>query len=312
VHKKTISLIGCGRVGTAIASGLQRAGFQVIGIADTDSQVQRSAGRRLRIRPGKSLPVTHADIVLIATPDSQIGIAYRQIADLLRPGQTVVHFSGALDTSVFRGARRKGLSVLALHPVMTFPTRSSWFVARGSSNEQRRPGRWRSHTTSHYFSLEGNAQGVRIGRAVVRALGGKAFVLRPQDKPLFHIACVFASNFLNVVVDAALQLMPARRFSYTVFAPLIRQTLESIAGQGSVRALTGPIERGDIATVKKHLMVLTRRGPRFTRLYRVLSQAALALARKKGSISRPTSQQLEDLLRTRLRARRNNETADQR
>ena len=114
-------LIGCGRVGISVASGLERVGYRVVGVRDTDARSESRAARLLRVRQRPGI-LSQADIILIATPDAQIAHAYRLIARSLRKDQTLVHFSGALASEVFAGARRRGVSALAMHPVMTFPS----------------------------------------------------------------------------------------------------------------------------------------------------------------------------------------------
>ena len=136
-----------------------------------------------------------------------------------------------------------------------------------------------------FFSLEGNRRGLAVGRRLVRDLGGKAFVLRAKDKPLFHAACVFVSNFLDTLIDAGIELCVdagiPRRNAYRIFEPLIQQTLTNIARQGTIQALTGPIERGDVETVRKHLAALSKRRPDLVQLYEALAARTLTLAARK-------------------------------
>lgn len=272
----SIALVGCGKAGTAIALGLKRAGHRITAVTDVDPAAERRAARRLLRRPiaGCQLPtaepgsaVRGADVVLIATPDAQIRPAYRLIAASLRRSQTVVHFSGALSSRVLE-TRRAAHGSLAMHPVMTFP---------GFESGPSLKGCW--------FALEGNRQGIATGQRLVKALGGKAFVIRARDRPLFHAACVLASNLLDVTIDAALELCAELGLkasaAFRILRPLIDQTVRNIAERGTLQALSGPVERGDVETVRRHLAALRRRSPKLVRLYRVLSAQAQVMAAKK-------------------------------
>jgi predicted short-subunit dehydrogenase-like oxidoreductase (DUF2520 family) len=209
---------------------------------------------------------------LIATPDSQIAHAYQVLKPALIPGQTVVHFSGALTSRVFGNASRRRVTALSMHPVMTFAGREPVDSFKGV-----------------YFTLEGSPKAAALGRKLVKSLGGRALLIRAADKPLFHAACVFVSNLLDVTIDAGIELclkLGIRpRTAFDVLEPLIMQTLSNIRDLGTAQALTGPIERGDVATIRRHVAALRRRSPEILPLYAALSNGALRLAHRKGSVS---------------------------
>lgn len=152
-----------------------------------------------------------------------------------------------------------------------------------------------------YFALEGNPKALALGRRLARELGGKSFVIAARDKPLFHAACVFVSNFLDVTVDAGIEacrrigLRP--RMAFRILDPLIRRTLGNIAARGTAQALTGPVERGDALTVRRHMTALRQRSPEFLSLYTELSRRALVLATGKGSLNRTELRALRSALR---------------
>jgi len=212
-----------------------------------------------------------ADIVLFGTPDREIVHAYRAARRSLSAAATVVHFSGALASDVF--ARRAGR--LALHPVMTFPGNR---------------GRYPLFPRGCWFTLEGDRTGRAKGRRLVRDMRGKAIVIRADEKPLFHAACVFASNFTDVVIDAALgicrELGLAPGAAYRVLEPLVMQTLGNVRMHGTLQALSGPAERGDFGTIHRHLRSLAARKPGLVVLYRALTQRALQMARAKHRVTR--------------------------
>jgi predicted short-subunit dehydrogenase-like oxidoreductase (DUF2520 family) len=199
-------------------------------------------------------------------------------------GRAVVHFSGALGSRVFRNAGQLGITALSIHPVMTFTGEAPVNSFAGV-----------------YFALEGGPKALALGRRLVKELRGKSFVIAADDKPLFHASCVFVSNLLDVTLDAGIEtcqrlgLKP--RIAFKVLEPLICQTLENIATQGTAQALTGPVERGDVLTVRRHLAALRQRSPEFLSLYAELSRRAVALATRKGSLSRSALRALRSALR---------------
>jgi predicted short-subunit dehydrogenase-like oxidoreductase (DUF2520 family) len=282
-----VALIGCGRVGTAIALGLKRAGYRIVWVKDVDPKAERRAAKlllgeqraegkeqRAKSKEQKAKMPPGAEVILIATPDSQIAAAYHEIASALVPGQTLVHFSGAHTSQIIQNPKPKiqNHGVLAMHPVMTFAECGMRSAECGIPE-------------GTFFSLEGNAKGLRVGKRLVRDLGGKVLVLRTEDKPLFHAACVFVSNFLDVLIDAGIEMCGEvglePKIAYRVLEPLIRQTLRNIAESGTTQALSGPIERGDIETVRKHLAALTKRRPELVQLYEALAAQTQKVAAKK-------------------------------
>ena len=263
---------------------------------ETGRRKAKGERRNSSLIPSPFSLIDAVSVILIATPDAEIEAAYRGIEASLSPNQTVLHFSGALSTAVFgvrrdptspgnqgcpvrRGIGDAGWGVLAMHPVMTFP------APRVTLTPALSPQRGGGIPKGTSFSLEGNRKGLVVGRRLVRDLGGKAFVIRAEDKPLFHAACVFVSNFLDALIDAGIELCAEvglePKTAYRVLEPLIQQTLRNIAESGTAQALSGPIERGDIETVRKHLAALSKRRPELVQLYEALAAQTLTLAVRK-------------------------------
>jgi len=264
-----VALIGAGRVGTAIISKLKRD--KIIGVWDIDKRAERRSYKVLnkRYRP-LSLEelVKRAEVILIATPDREIERVYEEIEPLLERGKTLIHFSGALSSNIFK---KRGIGKASVHPVQTFP----------SIKSSIEPG--------IYFILEGNPKGIKIAKDLVETMRGRDIVLSPESKPLYHIMCVAASNFLVGILNFAMELGKTLKLkpqkTVRILSPLIEQTLRNIKEFGSVKALSGPIERGDIETVERHILSLKRFAPQFIDFYISLSSYLLSIARRKGSIS---------------------------
>jgi len=211
-----------------------------------------------------------SDVLFITTPDGSIEPEFQAIRRLLTPGSIVAHCSGAMGTDAFRGAVAQGLDTLALHPVQTFASHAQAIRTLPGS----------------FFAVEGTGRGLAFGRKLVRGLNGGCVVVKGRDRPLYHAACVFASNFINGLLDAAEatagRLGVSRRKAARIFVPLARAVLDNVTEHGTTKSLTGPVQRGDWETVARHLAALRERAPELVPVYRVLSMRLVELARRGG------------------------------
>ncbi len=210
-----------------------------------------------------------ADVVLLAVRDDSLGPLVEQLLRQ-RPtrGQVFLHLSGALTAGVLRRLRRGGAQVGSMHPLMTV------------SADPRRAAR---HFRGATFALEGDAAAVRAGRAIARALGAVPVVIKAKDKARYHAGAVFASNYVVAALDAAQRLLVASGFTErgarAALAPLTAASVENEAAHGAEAALTGPVIRGDVATVRRHLASLD---PKTRTLYQALGLATVDLAVRAG------------------------------
>jgi len=172
--------------------------------------------------------------------------------DLYLVDRVIIHLSGAVPSRVLEACRLRGASVGSLHPIMALPD-----PLTGAK-------RLRSAT----FAIEGRPAAVEVMKAIAQALSGRYFTLSPRGKTLYHAACVVASNHADPGV------------AFPAFQALVEGTVQNFYTQGPVGALTGPIERGDLETIKAHVQAL-KRMPEARDRYRALALKALELARKK-------------------------------
>jgi predicted short-subunit dehydrogenase-like oxidoreductase (DUF2520 family) len=250
-----------------LALALKRAGVRVLGV---HGRKRKAVPRGLTLSVGGTPPwLDRADVVLLAVRDDALeplvqGLARRRA----RRGQVYLHLSGALTSRVLAPLRKHGAKVGSFHPLMTvaLAPREAATQFRGAT-----------------FALEGDAAAVRAGRRLARALGGVPALVRAAARPAYHAGAVFASNFVVASLAAAEDLLVrcgmTRRAARGALAPLARASVQRSATIGPVAALTGPIARGDVATVRRHMAALDRD----TRaLYVALATKTLALARKGG------------------------------
>ncbi len=270
-----IAIIGAGRLGTSLGFSLSRAGFKVKSLSCLTLREARESARIIGTAPqalaDNAKAAARGEIVLLCLPDEEIPKVVRELSSSSVPwsNRTVLHCSGLLSSSVLFPLKKKGAVIGSLHPIQA--------VCRKSPL----PGQFRNV----FFGLEGEKKALNVAARIVKSLHGHALVLEQKDKPAYHAACVFASNFMVVILDAATSILQGIGFSAeqagrTLF-PLIEGTLQNVKEFGVGASLTGPIVRGDIATIKAHIKAI-RSVPSLRRLYSALGAQALKIARKRG------------------------------
>jgi predicted short-subunit dehydrogenase-like oxidoreductase (DUF2520 family) len=227
-----------------------------------------------------------AGVVILGVPDDQIGSVCAALAEarVFRPGQAVVHLSGATSLSALEPARGSGTTVLSLHPLQTVPDVDAAI--------ERLPGSAMA-VTAH------DQEGYAFGERLAAAAGGRPFRLPDDRKPLYHAAAVFCSNYLVVVEGLAERLFRAAGLEDPVdlFAPLARATLDHVLEDGPAAALTGPAGRGDAGTVRRNLEALEQHAPEAIPAYVALARAALDLAEGGGKLDAHARARVEEVLR---------------
>ena len=281
-----VAVIGAGRVGTAVAVLLGRAGHRLVGVSGRGE----TRGRVSSHLP--DVPVVEAaeaavaaELVVIGTPDDAIEptVAALAVAASLAPGTWVMHLSGSLGLEVLRPAREIGARGLAMHPLQTFPDVGSAL--------QGLPG-------SSIAVTAADEEGYRLGERLADDLQGVPFRLADELRPLYHAAAVFASNYLVTVSAIAESLFAGAGVPdpTTAMAPLQRASLDHVEQLGPARALTGPAMRGDAGTIQRNLEALERHAPKLVPTYVALARATLHLAERSGRLSPRSLAAVEDVL----------------
>ena len=279
-----ISVVGAGRVGTALAVLLQRAGHRITGV----SGGARTAERAAEFLPGVPvLPSTEAsgaEVVIVAVPDGAIAEVVHEIAGLLKEGQSVVHVSGASGLEALEAVARTGARRLAVHPLQSFPT-----VEAGI---ERLPGSGAAVTAE-------DEAGFALGEGLARDAGAVPFRLPDGARPLYHAAAVFAANYVAVVTVLADRLFREAGLTDPVpfFEPLSRAVLENVAALGPAAALTGPAARGEAETIRRNLEALAERAQEAVPAYLALADVALDIARRSGRLPEDSRRAVEEVLR---------------
>ncbi|MGB2982440.1 MAG: DUF2520 domain-containing protein, partial [Candidatus Bipolaricaulia bacterium] len=276
---------GLGIVGTALARGLADAGFEVAAVS---SRNQEHVARAIASVPGARSAkepqgvVDTADTIFLTVSDDAVG----DVADSLRwgAGKCAVHCSGTSSINLLDGPREQGAAVGAFHPLQT--------LASLEQAKKNLPG--------SAVVIEASDKDLEASLcSMARALGGRPFVLH-GDKALYHASAVIACNYLVTLLDAAASLWDhlglTKEDGLKALLPLVRGTIENLEAVGLPKALTGPVARGDVGTVKRNLKALAEFSPAHVDLYTELARRTIPIARAKGTLSETDAKKLLEYL----------------
>ena len=282
-----VGFIGAGTVGTALAVGFYQAGCPVVAVSSRSfSSAQKLAGLVADCRAYQTAQevADAAELVFITTPDDAI----LEIASEIKwhSGQNVIHCSGVHSVDILEPARRLGANVGSFHPLQTLAT-----VDEAINNM---PG--------STFALEAEEPLLTRLKELCSSLNGKWVELKPGDKVLYHVAAVFVSNYLVTLVNAALNLwqdfgVPPGEATKSLL-PLLKGTINNMENIGLPDCLTGPIARGDLSTISKHINALEAKNSSLLTMYKGLGFQTIPVALAKGTIDKDRAQELKTLFST--------------
>jgi predicted short-subunit dehydrogenase-like oxidoreductase (DUF2520 family) len=282
-----LGIVGAGRMGLALGAALHRAGaverlvYYGRGIEPPPHPLFDGPGAA-GYRPGPASIADGTTVLLLAVPDAALGdVAYDYAQAGVAPGGcAALHLSGALSTDVLAPLHGVGYAVGSFHPL------------------QAVADRWQAgdRFTGSAFALAGDRAAIAAGRRLASALGGQTFVVPPHLRPVYHAAAVLASNYLLALISSATRMMGriglGEDEAFRALVPLVRGTVENLEQLGLSAALTGPIARGDVDTVRLHL---ARLSDEERALYCQLGRELLRLARAAG-LDEQRADELEALL----------------
>ncbi|MCX7779798.1 MAG: DUF2520 domain-containing protein [Negativicutes bacterium] len=265
-QKPTIVILGVGRLGSALASVLATAGYKVAAVTAR----RRTTVEAFSLATGIPAALNNVDaaaqgdVVLLTVPDRTLPAVLDELmaGQRLRRGQVLLHTSGALSGEVLAPARRFGVAVGSMHPLQSFAEMETA----------------RQNFSGTAFAIDGDPAAVDAAGCLAVDLGGRVLSVPPQERVLYHAAACMASNYLVVLLNMAERLMSRwtdeQQDALAALLPLVAGTLRNVGQRGTAEALTGPIVRGDVATVARHLQALPAE---FLTVYQCLGKAALAL-----------------------------------
>jgi predicted short-subunit dehydrogenase-like oxidoreductase (DUF2520 family) len=281
-----LGFIGAGTVGTALSVRLSSKGYQVVAVS---SRSQASARKLAQVVSGchafnnNQDVADTAELTFITTPDDTIAYVASEIQ--WHRGQSVVHCSGALSTDILESAKKLGAQVGAFHPLQTFVS-----VKQAIENI---PG--------STFAAEAEEPLLSTLKDMATALDSHWIELKANDKVVYHAAAVIACNYLVTLVKLATDLWQSFNIPQSqatqALLPLIRGTIHNIDTVGIPQCLTGPIARGDIKTIKKHLDALQKVAPALLSTYQELGLQTIPIALAQGKINQHQADELQAILK---------------
>jgi len=286
-----IAIIGAGNVGTVLGKVLAENGEKIVWVCSRTKRSARAGGRFIgcaRVSTDLAELPARTDLVMITTPHDAVEDVARGLARLTAfdfRGKSVCHASGMLTAAALDPLRERGATVFSFHPLQTFPRtfrpRDIVSVARGI-----------------YYGVDALPGGMRVARALARKLDGHVLPVPPEMRVFYHAACVVASNHLTAMLGILEtmfhRLRPQGENFLKVFLPIVEATLRNVQADSPAGALSGPVVRGGVETIKGHVEALTRFAPALIPYYARLSLETMHLAVAKGAL---VPAQVEELTR---------------
>ncbi|MBC8161124.1 MAG: DUF2520 domain-containing protein [Roseiflexaceae bacterium] len=268
-----VAVVGVGRAGGALGRALFAAGLPIAAVwSRTTARAQELAdetGAQVCSSPAEA--AASATLVLLAVTDALIAPFAAALAAEAHPlpDAVIVHLSGASGADVLAPLAASGWRTAAFHPLQTF----------ADSRSPLLPG--------SLCAIEGDPSTFQLLAGVAERLGATVLALAAADRPLYHAAATITANYTVTLVSQAAALLARcgldQQQSLAALLPLLRGAVENLQRVGLPDALTGPIVRGDVLTIQRHLTALAERAPELLPSYRALGAATLPLARVRGT-----------------------------
>lgn len=264
-----IGFVGAGRVGCSLGRFFAEGGVPVTGYYSRRPGSAQEAAQFTNSRFYDALDqLAHdSDALLLTVPDGALTPVYRKLAQYGLAGKQLCHCSGAMTAGeAFPEIAGTGAYGYSIHPLFPFSSKQAcWRELPGA-----------------FFCIEGSGPHLEAWRTLLEGLGAEVQVLAPEVKARYHAACAMASNLVCALVQESLELLEDCGFTpeggLRALSPLIRSNTLHILESGPLAALTGPVERGDRATVEKHLQNLPEEGEA---LYRAAARKLVEMAKRK-------------------------------
>ncbi len=280
-----IGFIGAGTTGTALAVRLSQKECPVAAVfSRTSSSAQKLAGLvpNCQVCHTAQELADAAELVFITTPDDVIAQVCAEVQ--WHKGQSVVHCSGAHSVDILDSARKLGATVGSFHPLQTF--------ADVNQAIENLPG--------STFALEAEEPLLSTLKDLTSLLNGNWVLLKPGDKVLYHAAAVIACNYLVTLVKLALDLWQdfgtSQKEATRALLPLLKGTINNIDNIGLPNCLTGPVARGDLGTIERHLSVLEAKSTSLLTTYKELGLQTIPIALAKGKVNEQKAEEMKILL----------------
>jgi predicted short-subunit dehydrogenase-like oxidoreductase (DUF2520 family) len=267
----SVSIIGGGRVGGALALSLPVADFCVENLVVRSPRDIPWLPPTVNVLLANELDRIRSEVILITTQDPCIVPTANELASVITHRPIAYHTSGSYPSSILRSLTDIGCETGSIHPLVSI------------SKPELGPERFRGA----YFCVEGTPRATSLGMEIVESLGGKAFSIDTRFKTLYHAAAVTACGHLVALFESAIEMMTkcgiSASESKNILMPLVQSTVNNLAEQDSAAALTGTFARADIDTFTRHLTALNENvSEDLLEIYLLLGEKSLELAARQG------------------------------
>lgn len=267
MNKPTVSIIGLGKVGSALLNALSSSGYQVLSAIYKDTVSDSVKRDHPELTLFDSIPTSTndlGDLILITVPDDAIENLVDELNESFDSfkNKSFAHCSGAHSSFILNKLKKKGAMTASFHPNRSITDSTNNF-------------------NKTWFDVEGDQELVQVLKSIVEEFEAHMFEIKAEQKPYLHASAVIASNYLVVLTDLISKVSVMGDLpeddSLNALLPLMRNTLDNIEENGISNSLTGPIARGDVNTVKRHLELLST-DENVRTLYLTLGREALSLS----------------------------------
>ena len=266
-----IGLIGAGRVGTTMGRYIIAHGGKIQGFYSRTIEHAKEAAQFCNTNYFKDLDslIEVSDTLFITTSDGAIKNVWDCIAAKNVKGKVICHFSGSLSSDIFSNKESAGVVACSVHPIYAF---SNKFTAY-------------QNLTEALFTVEGDSEALDRMQELFAILPNRVVSIPTETKGKYHAAASVASNQLTGLLWMAIELLKetgiTEKTAYEMLEPLVKNSVNSIFSNGCKEALTGPIERNDLETVKKHLAALENNAL-WNQAYQANGKLVLEVAKEKN------------------------------
>ncbi len=273
---KSVSIIGVGRVGGALALALCEKGYRIENLISRNTENARKIAGQISSSPGiknlENFKITSEEIIFIAVQDSEIKNVIETLTQNSPKSETFIfHTSGSLSSEVLSLLKNNNCKTGSIHPLVSI---SDSFIGVKRFKDS-------------YFCVEGDSEAVKLAEKIVEDLGGKSFSIETKYKTLYHASAVTACGHFAALINTAAEMLETcgikKSEAKKILMPLVKSTFENMEEQSFAEALTGTFARGDLETLEKHIETLKENATREqAAIYLLLGEQSLKLAGEQG------------------------------
>ncbi|MDK2810159.1 MAG: hypothetical protein PWR27_868 [Petroclostridium sp.] len=284
-----VGFIGAGKVGTAMGCYFHKKGIQIVGYYSRSfpPAQQAASWTESRVYNDLKLLASETDLIAITTPDDTITVVAMDLSEIPLPwkNKAVCHMSGVYASDILSLLEQKGATVCSLHPMLSFGDPESAVKSLESIP----------------FTLEGKGPKLMDIKELLKRCDNTWTEISTQNKVLYHTAACMVSNYLVTLLDMGIEMLKNAGFTEEeakkLIEPLIRKTVDNVMNIGTVKALTGPISRGDTGTIEKHIIKLQEYYKPWLEVYKVMGIQTVELARRERRINEISATKIKEILK---------------